>query len=145
MSTQLQSTSSLPDAESLQPPRGYRPLAWVGLLVNLSILPLTLQFILLDRSWRTVNISVGFGGVLPAAILGIIASIALLRWRHWGQIVAIVALSISLAVFLPYAIVRVVMVEAGRMAWAVTAPLVCAINVAVLVFWCRPSIRAYLI
>ena len=144
MPTQLKSTTSLSDGLSLQPPRGYRPLAWLGLLVNVLILPLTLTFILTDPFWRIVNISVGAGGVLPAAALGIIASIALLRWLHWGQIVAIVALSMSLAIFLPYAIVRLVMLEPGRMAWAVSAPLVSVINVAVLVFWCRPSIRAYL-
>ncbi|MFN9531954.1 MAG: Hepatitis C virus core protein [Cyanobacteriota bacterium] len=144
MPVELKSTASLPDALSLEPPRGYRPMAWLGLLVNLSLLPLTLAFILRDPFWRTVNISVGAGGVLPAAVLGIIASIALLRWLHWGQIVAIVALSLSLAVVLPYAIVRLVLLEPGRMAWAVSTPLVCAVNVAALLFWCRPSIRAYL-
>ncbi len=144
MPVELKSPASLHDALSLQPPRGYRPMAWLGLLVNVSLLPLTLAFILNDPYWRTVNISVGAGGVLPAAVLGIIASIALLRWLHWGQIVAIVALSLSLAVVLPYAIVRLVLLEPGRIVWAVSAPLACALNVAALLFWCRPSIRAYL-
>lgn len=144
MPTQLKSTSSLVEELSLDPPWGYRPMAWLGLVVNVLLLPLTLHFILSDSVWRTVNISVGAGGVLPAATLGIVASIALLRWLHWGQILAIVALSLSLAVFLPYAIVRLVMVEPGRMAWAVAAPLVGLINVALLVYWCRRSIRSYL-
>jgi hypothetical protein len=119
-------------------------MAWLGLVVNLLVIPLTLQFILSDPLWRTANISVGAAGVLPTAVLGIIASIALLRWQHWGQILAIVALSMSLGVCLPYAIVRLAMVEPGRTLWAVSAPVVWAINTALLVFWCRPSIRAYL-
>ena len=144
MPLQLQTATSMPDTLNLHPPRGYRPLAWLGLLVNLLTIPLTLRFILADPVWRAANISVGAGGVLPTAVLGILACIALLRWQHWGQILAIVALSMSLAVSLPYAIVRLVMVDSGRLAWAITSPLVWAINVAVLVFWCRPSIRSYL-
>lgn len=119
-------------------------MAWLGLLVNALILPLTLLFILSDPFWRTVDISVGAGAVLPTAVLGIVASIALLRWLRWGQILAIVALSLSLAVILPYAIVRLVMVDSGRIVWAISAPCICLINVATLLFWCRRSIRAYL-
>jgi cobalamin biosynthesis protein CobD/CbiB len=141
---QLQSATSTADALSLQPPWGYRPMAWLGLLVNLLILPLTFQFILSDPYWRTANITIAAAGVLPAAILGLIASIALLRWQHWGQILAIVALALSLAVCLPYGIVRLVMVEPGRSLLAIAAPLAWVVNAAGLVFWCRPGIRAYL-
>lgn len=144
MAIQLQSATSTPDVLSLEPPRGYRAMAWCGLLVNLLLIPLTLQFILSDAVWRTANISVGAGGVLPTVSLGIIASIALLRWQHWGQVLAIVALSMSLAIAVPYAIVRIVMVEPGRLNLAVAAPVVWSINVAALVYWCRPNIRAYL-
>lgn len=141
---QLQSATATSDALSLQPPWGYRPMAWLGLLVNLLILPLTLRFILSDPYWRTANITIAAAGVLPTAILGLIAAIALLRWQHWGQILAIVALSLSLAVCLPYGIVRLVMVEPGRSLLAIAAPLAWLVNVAALVFWCRPSIRSYL-
>ena len=141
---QLQSATSTADALSLQPPWGYRPMAWMGLLVNLLILPLTFQFILSDPYWRTANITIAAAGVLPTAILGLIASIALLRWQHWGQILAIVALALSLAVCLPYGIVRLVMVEPGRSLLAIAAPLAWVVNAAGLVFWCRPGIRAYL-
>ncbi len=96
----------LTDAELLDPPRGYRPLAWLGLLANLLIVPLVLAVILTDPTWRITNIVVGASAVLPTAALGVVASIALLRWRHWGQILAIVALSLSLAICLPYSIVR---------------------------------------
>jgi hypothetical protein len=141
---QLQIAKPSPEEQSLQPPWGYRPMAWIGLLVSCLAIPLTLQLIFLDPRWRVANIAVGAGGVLPISILGIIAFIALLRWLHWGQILAIVALSLSLALTLPYAIVRLVMVEPGRVALAVLAPLAWTVNVAALVFWCRPSIRVYL-
>jgi hypothetical protein len=134
----------LMDPELLAPPRGYRPLAWLGLVVNLLILPLVPAAILNDSTWRITNIVVGASAVLPAAVLGLIASIALLRWRHWGQILAIVALSLSLAIALPYGIVRLVLVADGRFSLALLAPLLWLVNVAVLVFWCRPAIRRYL-
>jgi hypothetical protein len=47
-------------------------------------------------------------------------------------------------VALPYGIVRLVLVEAGRGTLAVVAPLLWMVNTAVLVFWCRPAIRRYL-
>ena len=134
----------LTDAELLAPPRGYRPLAWLGLVANILIVPFVLAVILTDPTWRVTNIVVGASAVLPAACLGVVASVALLRWRHWGQILAIVALSLSLAILLPYGIVRLVLVEAGRLPLAVVAPLAWMVNGAVLVFWCRPAIRQYL-
>jgi len=134
----------LTTAAMLDPPRGYRPLAWLGLVVNVLVLPAVLAVILGDPTWRATHIAVGAGAVLPTAVVGIVACVALLRWRHWGQVLAIVALSMSLAVALPYGIVRLVLVEAGRGTLAVVAPLLWIVNTAVLVFWCRPAIRRYL-
>lgn len=128
----------------LDPPRGYRLLAWLGLAVNLLVLPLVLAVILLDPTWRTANIAVGAGAVLPVAALGVVASVALLRWRHWGQILAIVALSLSLAVGLAYGIVRLILLAEGRPLLAVLAALQWIVNTAILVYWCRPAIRDYL-
>ena len=71
-------------ASSLEPPLGYRPLAWVGLASNILVIPFALAVILADPSWRTAHIAVGAGAVLPCAAVGIIASVALLQWRHWG-------------------------------------------------------------
>jgi hypothetical protein len=128
----------------LHPPRGYRPLAWLGLVSNVLALPLGLALILVDPRWRTTHIAVGAGAVLPCAVVGIIASVALLQWRHWGQVLAIVALSISLAVTVPYGIVRIVLVAQDRTAMAVVAPLAWLLNGAALLFWCRPAVRRYL-
>lgn len=131
-------------ASSLDPPRGYRPLAWLGLGVNVLVIPLGLGLILADPLWRTTHIAVGAGAVLPCAAVGIIASVALLQWRHWGQVLAIVALSLSLAIALPYGIVRLVLDPGQRGLLALLTPLLWLANTAILVFWCRPAVRRYL-
>ncbi|MEB3361055.1 MAG: Hepatitis C virus core protein [Synechococcaceae cyanobacterium] len=128
----------------LDPPLGYRPLAWAGLFANIFVLPLALAFILWNPTWRATNIAVGAGAVLPAAVVGIVASAALLLWRHWGQILAIVALSLSLGVSLPYGIVRLVLEPADRPQLLVLAPVLWLSNLAALIYWCRPVVRQYL-
>lgn len=128
----------------LQPPRGYLTLAWLGLVANVLAIPLTIALILLHPTWRTVNLAVGSAAVLPTAAVGIVACIALLRWRAWGQVLAIVALSMDLAVGLPYGIVRLALLEEHRLLTAVLAALLWGATIAALVFWCRPSIRRYL-
>lgn len=129
----------------LHPPRGYLTLAWLGLLANGLAIPLTLAGILLEDTWRTAHIAVGASAVLPTAVVGIVASVALLKWRAWGQILAIVALSMSLATAVPYGIVRLALLSEGRGVTAVLAGLLWAATVAALVYWCRPCIRRYLI
>lgn len=131
-------------ARSLDPPRGYRPLAWFGLVCNILVLPFGLALILADPLWRTAHIAVGAGAVLPCAAVGIVASVALLQWRHWGQVLAIVALSLSLAIALPYGIVRLVLDPAQRPLLALLTPLLWLANTTILVFWCRPAVRRYL-
>jgi hypothetical protein len=140
----LPTTSPPLSASSLDPPRGYRPLAWLGLVVNILVIPLALALILADPTWRAAHIAVGAGAVLPCAVAGIVASVALLQWRYWGQVLAIVALSMSLAIALPYGIVRLVLQSDHRLLMAVLTPLLWAANTAVLVFWCRPAVRRYL-
>jgi len=128
----------------LQPPRGYLTLAWLGLVSNVLLLPAMLAVSLWYPTWRTVHIAVGAGAVLPTAAVGIVASIALLKWRAWGQILAIVALAMGLAIGLPYAIVRLALISEGRGITALLGLLLASAMTAALVFWCRPSIRRYL-
>ena len=128
----------------LNPPRGYQTLAWLGLISNILVLPLVLLVAITDRTWQTANIAVGAAAVLPTAVVGIVASVALLQWRLWGQILAIVALSMALATGLPYGIVRLVLVAQDRPLTAVVSALFWAATTAALVFWCRPAIRRYL-
>ena len=128
-----------------QPPRGYVTLARLGLVANGLVIPFVLVVILLDPIWRTANLVVGASAVLPTAVVGLVASIALLKWRAWGQILAIVALAMALAVGLPYGIVRMALLAEGRLITAVLFSLLWAVTTAALVFWSRPCIRRYLI
>jgi hypothetical protein len=128
----------------LQPPRGYLTLAWLGLIANALAIPLTLAVILLEPTWRTAHIAVGASAVLPCAVVGIVASVALLKWRAWGQILAIVGLSMSLATALPYGIVRLALLSEGRALTAVASGALWIATTAALVYWCRPCIRRYL-
>jgi hypothetical protein len=128
-----------------QPPRGYVTLAWLGLVANALAIPVGLAVILLDPTWRVTNIVVGASAVLPTAVVGLVATIALLKWRAWGQILAIVALAMALAVGLPYGIVRLVLQSEGRLLTAVLSALLWTATTAALVFWSRPCIRRYLI
>ncbi len=140
---QTLSTTSAALAD-LQPPRGYRVLAWLGLVANVLALPLGLAAILLSSVWRTANITVYTSAVLPAVALGVVACIALLKWRLWGQVLAIVALSLDLAIEMAYGIVRMAVVGEERLLLAAGAPLAWGLTLAALVFWCRPAIRSYL-
>ncbi len=140
----IRSLGSLSSPAQLIPPRGYRTLAWLGLVANGLTIPLALALILASPTWRITHIALGAGAVLPCAAVGIVASVALLQWRHWGQVVAIVALSISLAISLPYGIVRLVLIPADRPLVAVLSALLWISNVAILVYWCRPAVRRYL-
>jgi hypothetical protein len=125
-------------------PRGYLTLAWCGLISNALLIPLSVAVTMLDPTWRTANIAVGAGAVLPVAVVGLVASLALIRWRAWGQILAIVALALDLAVGVPYGIVRLVLLEQGRPLTAVLSAMIWIATIAALVYWCRPSIRRYL-
>jgi hypothetical protein len=141
----MQTLSTSPAAlAELQPPRGYGVLAWLGLVANVLVLPLGLAVILFTTPWRTANIVVYASAVLPSVALGVVACIALLKWRLWGQVLAIVALSLDLAIEMTYGIVRMALVGEERLLLALVTPLVWGLTLAALVFWCRPAIRSYL-
>ena len=91
-----------------------------------------------------MHIAVGAGAVLPTAVLALVSTIALLRRCAWGQVTAIVALSLSLTISLAYGIVRLVLLPAGRGWLALACTLVWSVQGALLVYWCRPSIRRHL-
>ena len=131
-------------ARLLRPPAGYRLLAWIGLAVNALSIPIFITLMVTDPVWRVINIAVGSSVALPAAVIGVVASVALLKWRAWGQILAVVSLSMSFALALPYGIVRFIVVEEGRHCFAILAPVFWVVNAGLLIFWCRRSIRTYL-
>ena len=61
-----------------------RSLAWLGLLVNVAGLPWLLQLLGSGGSMAAANWSVGLSAILPALVLGVVASAALLKRRRWG-------------------------------------------------------------
>ena len=124
--------------------RGYWVMTWLGLLSNVIALPLIAWFAFLTPpEFRVANISVSFALAWPAAVVGIVASAGLLAQRRWGGIVAIVALSMALAVSLPYAMVRLALHHVGADALPIggLALLMAVGNLAALLYWCRPSLR----
>ena len=100
--------------------------------------------IMLDPTWSTANLVVGASAVLRTGVVGMVGSIAMLKWIDWGQILAIVALSMALAVGLPYGIVRMALLSEGRLLTAVLSGLLWAATTAALGVWSRPRIRRYL-
>ena len=84
---------------------GYWLMTWLGLVANLIALPVIGLLAFREGSSSGIaitNISLAFSLAWPAAIVGIVASAGLLAQRRWGVILAIVALSMSLAGAIPY-------------------------------------------
>lgn len=113
-------------------------LAWVGLLCNAAACPALLQLLLSGGSMTAANWSVGLSAILPALVLGLVASAALLKRRRWGRVVAIVALSLSLAVTLSYGVVWLVLVPLGRPLLAVALGVLLVLELLALIYWCLP-------
>jgi len=123
--------------------RGYWFMTWLGLVANLIALPVIGVLAFRDELSAGIgitNITLAFSLAWPAAIVGIVASAGLLAQRKWGVILAIVALSMSLAGTFPYGIVRLVLgLEPQTMGlWPV---LLGVVNVLALIYWCRPAHR----
>ena len=122
---------------------GYWLMTWLGLVANLIALPVIGLLAFREGSSSGIaitNISLAFSLAWPAAIVGIVASAGLLAQRRWGVILAIVALSMSLAGAIPYGLVRLVLgLEPQTMG---LGPVVLGlINVLALIYWCRPAHR----
>jgi peptidoglycan/LPS O-acetylase OafA/YrhL len=123
----------------VSPLRLDRLLALVGLVANAVAMPVLVAWIFSDGPLATATLVVGLAGVLPALVLGVIASLGLLGHRRWGRVVAIVALSLGLAVSLGYGVVWLVLVPEAR-AWAGLAlGLGWLLQVLALIYWCVPK------
>ena len=112
--------------------------AWVGLAVNAAGLPWLLHLLLSGGEMATANWAVGTSAILPALVLGVVGSAALIRRRRWGRVVAIVALSVSLAVTLSYGIVWLVLVPLARPVLAMALGALTLGELLLLIYWCLP-------
>ena len=83
-----------------------RLLAIAGVVVNAVGLVLASWAIQHEDPLQTANVLLAIAAWIPTAITGLIASVALLKRRRWGMVVAIVALSLQLLTLVPYGIVR---------------------------------------
>lgn len=122
-------------------PRGYTLLAWLGLAVNVLVFPAMALGLARDAHLHVLNLVMACSVVWPDAVVGLVACAALLARRRWGVILAIVALSLSLASILPYAIVRLVLVHEWRVPLAVVGSGTWMANLLALIYWCRPLHR----
>jgi fucose permease len=113
-------------------------LAWLGLLVNVAALPWLLQLLLSGGSMAAANWAVGLSAILPALVLGLVATAALLKRRRWGRVVAIVALGLLLVVTLSYGVVWLALVPLGRAWVAVALGVLSVAELLLLVYWCLP-------
>ena len=122
---------------------GYWLMTWLGLVANLIALPVIGLLAFREGASSGIaitNITLAFSLAWPAAIVGIVASAGLLAQRRWGVILAIVALSMSLAGAIPYGLVRLVLgLEPQTM--GLGPVLLGLINVLALIYWCRPAHR----
>ena len=122
---------------------GYWLMTWLGLVANLIALPVIGLLAFREGTSSGIaitNISLAFSLAWPAAIVGIVASAGLLAQRRWGVILAIVALSMSLAGAIPYGLVRLVLgLEPQTM--GLGSVVLGLINVLALIYWCRPAHR----
>jgi hypothetical protein len=121
--------------------RGYKALAWLGLLLNALAIPVVAFVLVRDPHLRVANLVLACTVGWPAAVIGVVACAGLLAERRWGVILAIVALSLTLAAGVPYGIVRLVLVTQGRALLSVLAPLLWTLNLLLLLYWCRPVHR----
>ena len=119
---------------------GYWPLTWIGLLANVAVLPCIGLVAFNNPDLPLVNFILAISLAWPAAIVGIVASAGLLAERKWGVILAIVALSMTLAGTLPYGIVRLVR-EGDIFGLSGLSFLIAILNLLALIYWCRPSHR----
>ncbi len=113
-------------------------LAWLGLLVNVAALPWLLQLLLSGGSMAAANWAVGLSAILPALVLGLVATAALLKRRRWGRVVAIVALGLLLAVTVSYGVVWLALVPLGRAWVAVALGSLSVAELLLLIYWCLP-------
>jgi peptidoglycan/LPS O-acetylase OafA/YrhL len=116
-----------------------RLLALAGLVANGVAIPVLAAWIFSDGPLATATLVVGLAGVLPALVLGVIASLGLLGRRRWGRVVAIVALSLALAVSLGYGVVWLVLVPEARAWLGVALGLGWLLQVLALIYWCLPK------
>ena len=120
---------------------GYWALSWVGLISNIIALPVIAIIISFGPPLKVANITLAISLGWPAAIVGIVASSALLAERKWGVTLTLVSLSMVIAGTLPYSIVRLIREKEGIFGIGSLTLLIALLSIMALLYWCNPKHR----
>ena len=119
--------------------KGYWFLTWLGLLSNIVALVFIGIIGFGNTDFQPYTSILAISLAWPAAVVGIVSSAGLLAERTWGVILAIVALSMSLA-NLPYGVIRLIL-EKDLVGISGFSLLIGILNILALLYWCRPIHR----
>tara|TARA_B100001109_G_C18562411_1_gene334859 strand:- start:40 stop:432 length:393 start_codon:yes stop_codon:yes gene_type:complete len=119
---------------------GYWILSWLGLISNILALPIIALVVSLDPPLRVANMTLAITLGWPAAIVGIVASSALLAERKWGVTLTLISLSMIICGSLPYSIVRLVNLK-DYIGFGGLTLTVSLFSVIALIYWCLPNHR----
>ena len=119
---------------------GYWALAWVGLISNIIALPVIALIISYGPPLKVANITLAISLGWPSAIVGIVASSALLAEKKWGVTLALVSLSMIISGTAPYSIFRLIALKDffGIGGFTLLSALTC---IFALIYWCNPKHR----
>tara|TARA_Y100001968_G_scaffold333292_1_gene395216 strand:- start:1156 stop:1545 length:390 start_codon:yes stop_codon:yes gene_type:complete len=119
---------------------GYWVLTWLGLLANITAIPIIAFVVGSGPPLHAANLSLAISLAWPASVVGIVASAGLFAQRTWGVIMSIIALSMALSGTLPYGIVRLIR-EGDVFGISGLSLFIAILNLLALVYWCRPRHR----
>ena len=120
---------------------GYWTLTWLGLISNIIAIPIISYITIFLPPLRVANITLASSLGLPAAIVGIVASSALLAEKKWGVTLTLVSLSMVIAGTVPYSIVRLVREKEGIFGIGSFTFLIALLSIVALLYWCNPKHR----
>ena len=120
---------------------GYWTLAWLGLISNIIALPIITLITIYVPPLRAANITLASSIGLPAAIVGIVSSSALLAEKKWGVTLTLVSLSMVIAGTGPYSIVRLIRLKEGIFGIGSFTFLIALLSILALLYWCNPKHR----
>ena len=119
---------------------GYWVLSWVGLISNIIALPIIAIIISYGPPLKVANISLAISLGWPSAIVGIVASSALLADKKWGVTLTMVSLSMIISGLAPYSIFRLVTLNDIFGIGGLTL-LSTLFAILALIYWCNPKHR----
>ena len=120
---------------------GYWTLTWLGLISNIIAIPIISYITIFLPPLRVANITLASSLGFPAAIVGIVASSALLAERKWGVTLTLVSLSMVIAGTVPYSIVRLIRQKEGIFGIGSFTFLIALLSIVALLYWCNPKHR----